>query len=286
MASSSITTARQTVKPRLCVEPSDITVQDVGPDQVRIEVVVHNHGDTTSSARMMRIESAPLGAFVPWKPLAEIWIPPIPPGWVQRVRTVAERIRRQPQGQPPNIAPGRILAAAFEDGPRPSPTEIASPKEQSTGVLAADLLELIGQESTHWAGNLNIFIDDTPVERHSSGKIRIEPGVHNLAMFFVGSDPDQYRFGIECDQEDWGYQLFDFDHDEAVDFKSQSDSAITLGDWCRVSGHNLFFLTIDPPHKCTGGSINVLVEQKSTSQTAKVEFSFDPEAKGPGCYVL
>jgi hypothetical protein len=45
-------------------------------------------------------------------------------------------------------------------------------------------------------------------------------------------------------------------------------------------------LALRPPEDCEAGGVEVHVEQRSTGQVAIVEFSFDPTALGPGCFVV
>jgi hypothetical protein len=49
---------------------------------------------------------------------------------------------------------------------------------------------------------------------------------------------------------------------------------------------HLMMLMICPPSGCSRGTVEVEVEQRSTGQSAIVEFSLDPKAAGPGCYVV
>ena len=64
----------------LRVEQTDISFQDLSADCVRISVRIHNDGNHPSCPTIMRLESAPLGAFVPWQPLATLSVPAIEPG--------------------------------------------------------------------------------------------------------------------------------------------------------------------------------------------------------------
>jgi hypothetical protein len=45
-------------------------------------------------------------------------------------------------------------------------------------------------------------------------------------------------------------------------------------------------LALCPPKDCGSGTVEVHVEQRSTGQSAVVEFSLDPNAAGPGCFVV
>src|SRR5437762_12254919 len=60
----------------LRVAPKDISFHDLPGDKVLIQVTVRNAGLEASQPTPMRLESAPLGAFVAWRPLAGLLVPP------------------------------------------------------------------------------------------------------------------------------------------------------------------------------------------------------------------
>ena len=64
----------------LRVKRTDISFLDLAGDRVRIQVRVHNTGAHGSPPTPMRIESAPLGAFVSWRPLTRLLVPALEPG--------------------------------------------------------------------------------------------------------------------------------------------------------------------------------------------------------------
>ncbi len=64
----------------LCVETEGIRFYNVGPDTLKIEVTVHNRGYSESRPDTMLLEAAPLGAFVPWRPLQRLPVPAIAAG--------------------------------------------------------------------------------------------------------------------------------------------------------------------------------------------------------------
>jgi hypothetical protein len=61
------------------VEREGIRFWNVTPERVRIEIAVHNRGVVRSQATPMVIQSAPLGAFLPWRPLGRLMVPPLEP---------------------------------------------------------------------------------------------------------------------------------------------------------------------------------------------------------------
>jgi len=48
----------------------------------------------------------------------------------------------------------------------------------------------------------------------------------------------------------------------------------------------VIMLALCPPRDCGAGSVAVHVQQRSTGRWAVVEFSLDPKAAGPGCFVV
>ena len=71
----------------LCVETEGIRFYNVGPDTLKIEVTVHNRGYSASRPDTMLLEAAPLGAFVPWRPLQRLPVPVIAAGESLEVST-------------------------------------------------------------------------------------------------------------------------------------------------------------------------------------------------------
>jgi hypothetical protein len=64
----------------LRVERTDVAFCDSDGDQVRIQITVHNAGDLYSRPTIMKVESAPFGAFVSWRPLTQLTVPALGPG--------------------------------------------------------------------------------------------------------------------------------------------------------------------------------------------------------------
>jgi hypothetical protein len=151
--------------------------------------------------------------------------------------------------------------------------------------LAPDLWDLVGREQPHWAGNINVFVGASPVERHLSKALRVYPGRTNLAMFMVG-DPhkaDAYAFELEGLSSDWKAVLYDVSHNESLLVNPQN-APIRETRWVEPNGMMMVMLAIQPPAGCQKGNLQVQVMRRSSSQTAIVEFDLDPQAQGAGCY--
>jgi hypothetical protein len=62
-------------------------------------------------------------------------------------------------------------------------------------------------------------------------------------------------------------------------------NTVPLGEWFPLSGPGMLFLALCPPRDAHRGIVEVHVEQKSTGQTAVVEFELDARAAGPRCLI-
>jgi hypothetical protein len=278
----------------LAVDRQDIVFHDVAPSKVQIEIALHNQADGASPSQVAYVSAAPLGAFVPWQPLEFFQVPRLEPGQSHTIRFTAVRPAVNPLGPPDRVPPRRLLTAlgAADDRPGALPrlgdflnrlvdriTGGADPK-----TLPADPMALLARGNPHWAGNLNIFVGRKAVERHLAQALRIYPGRTNLAMFVVGQGCDAYRFSVHCEQPNWETALFDLS--EADSFRLDKGRGVELGRWLEQRSMHLMMLMICPPLACSRGTVEVEVEQRSTGQSAIVEFSLDPKAAGPGCYVV
>jgi hypothetical protein len=270
----------------LRLEHHDITFHNLSPQRVRIEVTVWNYGDDPSEPTQAVLMAAPLGAFVPWRPLALLAVPTIKPGGSFVVRTNAARVLPAPLGPPDGVPPRRLLTALGAEDDRPGGTAAALTPGATLTTLPADLLDLMGRTGLHWAGNLNVFIGGRAVERHLAQALRVYPGRVNLAMFVVGSGRDAYRFHLTGDGEGWGAKLYDFTEGRSFVLDVTRCPPVEQDEWVVVSQQRMMMLALVPPKDCGCGSVEVHVEQRSSGQSAVVEFSLDPNAGGPGCFVV
>jgi len=291
----------------LRVDPKDISFHDLPADKVLIQVTVHNAGLQTSQPTPMRLESAPLGAFVPWRPLARLLVPAIEPGESRVLSTEATRPRPAPLGDFDRVPPKQMLTAvnsAEQPEPQPRPgdpfrvlhkllwrqrtgaTPVAKDSARKPS-LAPDLWDLLGRGQPHWAGNINVFIGAQPVERHIAKALRIYPGRTNLAMFIVGDvrTPDAYSFELVGLPPDWNATLFDVTNRTQLLSRSEG-VAIEETRWIESSGGLMVMLATQPPADCQAGNLQVQVTRRSSEKTAVVEFDLDPSAQGTGCYVV
>lgn len=283
----------------LVVEPSDISFQDLAGGTVMVRITVRNESTRHSKPTIMRLESAPLGAFVPWRPLAVLPVPALEPGEARELSVDVSKVHPQPLGSFDRVPPTKLLTAVNS-----SPDEAPRPGTWLSGLLefisrrgtlksrdgtnkrpslAPDLWELLGRDQPHWAGNINVFIGSKAVERHMAKALRIYPGRSNLAMFLVGSgERDAYAFDITGLTPDWTAALYVANAKTLA--VEASDTPIKERQWMESAGTMMVMLVVRPPMICEEGNIRVQVMRRSSQKTAVVEFNLDPAAQGSGCY--
>jgi hypothetical protein len=161
----------------------------------------------------------------------------------------------------------------------------ATPNRQLR-TLPPSPLDLLAGPNTHWAGNINVFVAGKAVERHLAKALRIYPERTNVAMFIVGASPDSYRFDLLGLGPDWDAAIVDPMNAGSLSQGMSDGTAIEPGSWHFLRSHSLLFLVLRPSAGCREGGVEVHVTQRSTRKTAVVEFSFDPRAVGPGCYIV
>lgn len=287
----------------LYTERTDISFHDLADGRVRIQVTVHNAGLRRSRPTPMRLESAVLGAFVPWQPLARLLVPALEPGESRALNVEVARPRPASLGDFNRIPPNRLITAVnspeqpsrsgvgfgamrnlFRRGQttRPSGGDLAG-----RASLAPDLWDLLGRSQPYWAGNLNVFIGIHAVERHLARALRIYPGRTNLAMFMVGDRArrDAYAFEFVGLARDWGAALYNLSDHRSL-LVNSSDACIEEKRWVESNGQSIVILATQPPADCRTGNLEVHVTRRSCRKTAIVEFNLDPSAQGAGCYIV
>jgi hypothetical protein len=297
---------RSGYKAGLIVDPTDITFEDLTSDTVMIRVRIRNEGERRSSTTHVRLESAPFGAFVPWRPLAILPVPALEPGESRELSVTATRPHPTPLGDFDRVPPMSVLKAlgASPDEPSPRPgagfTALVDlirrrgtfrPAGNTTALrgpmLPADLWELLGRGQPHWAGNINVFVGNRAVERHVAKALRIYSGRTNLAMFVVGGPGrrDAYAFDLVGLASDWKGALYDVSNHKTL-VVSSSDKPFRERQWVQSgAGMMMVMLAVRPPVICEDGKVQVRVTRQSCRKTAVVEFDLDPTAQGAGCYV-
>ncbi len=294
---------RSEYEAELRVERTGISFHDLAGDRVRIQVTVHNAGTLRSPPTVMRLESAPLGAFVPWQPLTQLRVPALEPGESRDLSTEVTRPRPASLGNFNRVPPKTLLAAAnSSDQPGPpgrggmamlnlfrrAQTALSSARDLAARPsLAPDLWDLLGRGQPHWAGNINVFVNSRPVERHLARALRVYPGRTNLAMFLVGSPGWHEAFAFELAglNPNWKAALFDATNHRNL-LVDPSDAPIEETRWLESNGGLMAMLATRPPADCSSGNLEVRVTRRAPRKTAIVEFNLDRTAQGPGCYFM
>jgi len=283
----------------LAVSRTDIQFFNVGEDEVTIEIQVTNASSQASRPTVAMVSAAAFGAFVPWQPLASLSIPRLLPGQTRVLRARGIPVRAEPLGRADSVPPRRLLGVLGLAGDSPDETSPPNPlPDPGRGLgeglaspfprrLPADLMQLLLQETPHWAGNINVHVGNKDVERHLSRALRVYPGRLNLAWFFVGSPGrDAYALRLGGLGKTWDAKLFDMTARESLAPSVSETAAIGPGDWIETDGTRILLLAMRPPKNCSAGTVEVCVTQRSSGRKAIVEFSLDPSAAGRGCYVV
>jgi len=278
----------------LVVGRRDIWFENVAAERIRVEITVHNAGDEASEPTDLALQAAPLGAFVPWRPLTVLPVPAIGGGESVTVSTEVEAPQPEPLGSFDRVPPSRLLTAVSpQDRPKNRPTGTGMMRtlrswlgrKDVAGTLPPSPFELLGRPGTHWAGNLNVFIGNRAVERHMARALRIYAGRTNVAAFIVGEKQDAYRFRLSGNAAHWQARLYDATSRDSLVIGA-ADRPVRESAWISLHGHGMMLLALCPPEDCSQGEVNVHVTQRSSGQEAIVEFSLDPSAAGPGCYTV
>jgi hypothetical protein len=178
------------ILPRAGLSPiftgSSIRWRSVERGMVEIEVDLENPDSGSTEPGELVIETAGLGAFVPFRPVTRVALGSLEPGERRQVRT---RVRREslaaPAAVPRNF--GEAMAEAFRNiGARP------------------EVLDLLGQAD--WAGNLNVYFDRSPeraVEVHRALGLRVRAGTAVAVMVDLPSDRQAYEIALRVPGAEW-----------------------------------------------------------------------------------
>ena len=279
---------------QLLVQRTGIHFHNLDREHVAIEIAVENREPATSEPASLRLEAAPFGAFVRWRPLATLAVPAIPPGRTKILRIVVQQPRPEPLGRFSDLVPPALRTASGSERHRVCAvvrqvTHLRAMLRARDAIsarstaLPPDILDLLDGAGPHWAGNLNVWIGHAPVERHLAPRLRIHAGRANLAAFCVGDGSDCYAFRVECATAEWGLALYDVMSGASIECSREPGEEPR---WHAVPGLSYVLLVVRPPHDCARGEVLVHVTQRSSEKTAVVEFDLDPAAAGPGCYTL
>ena len=277
-----------TTRERLFVAREGIEFWTTSDGRVRLEIRVTNIGSAPSRPTALRLEAAAFGAFLPWRPMANLRVPVVPPGGHVVVSTSFERPPHVADfAQPPwNRLRTLLTAAGAGDAPGPEHRRpVDAPATLQTSILRRaasrlpvdELAGLLGPR-THWAGNFNVLVGKTATERHMARAVRIVPGRRNVAILALGACSERFEFSFRGAGAAWDPALYDV----AGGRQLVADGATVH----RFHGNSMLFLTVQPPEDAVLGRLEVLVRRLSPEAVAVVEFDLDARAEGPGCYTI
>jgi hypothetical protein len=284
----------------LRADRTDISFHNISPDVVRVDVQVTNEGCLWSPPTEVVLQSAPLGAFLPWQPLLTLTVPALAPRTSTVVSGSAWVPRPDPVVKPENVwelSPRtlQLLAEDAERVAREEAREIAERAEREASrlarrqlrgpapVVATDPLTLLGRQGVHWAGNIDILMRGKAAERHMAQALRVYPGMTNAAMFFVGDRRDGYKFELSGDAETWRAELIDMTNSPSLKPNRAPDVPVSE---FREFSRGTFYLLLRPPADAERGDVSIHVTRQSDGKEAVVEFSLDSRVAGAGCYKL
>lgn len=222
---------------------------------LEIELTFENPSDSSSQLTTARVGIAAFGAFLPWKPLARVLVPPIPPGG----RTVVTATTGGEE-EPPHTARRTIrLLAAQADG---------APGNRRLVDLLVGRFRPLESRDVHFAGNINVHVNRrSPVERHMRRSVGLRPGKANVAFFCLGDGHrDTYTIDVGKAEPGWEVTLHGYELGVPTELATATLTAL-----------------IRAPDKATSGDITLLVHRHSTRQTAHVEFQLETAAQAK-CY--
>jgi hypothetical protein len=226
---------------------------------------------------------APLGAFVPTRPLTRILVPPVPP---YRRRTVTALVEPEDAGDGTAPSDLRRVHRLFRGTPRTEPV-VSDPGppmwrtgRQRLGLplwRRAEATEENVSQQCHFIGNLNVFVSGAdPVERHVA-PICLDRKRQNIAAFVVGDGTrDVYTFSFEAQTPGWHAFLPSALLDDSPGQGVAWDVPIEFG-------FGSVMLVLIAPNNVESDRVMVWVTRASTQQRVPIEFELGaPDAAA--CY--
>lgn len=274
---------------RLEVAPSGIRFRNVAPERVLIEIEITNRGTAWSQPTPILIRSAPLGAFVPWQPLATVEAPPIAPRVTTVVSFETARPRTEPLGDFSGLVPDALRTAVGAGDGAPTrfdPNLALLVREKMMdrfGGLAPDPFALLDRTTTRWIGNIDVLIRRKSVERHLARGLRVYPGRANIALLFVGDSRRGCVLQTRGSAAAWSMALVDPAEGRTVPRLDEGTFHLaTRGPF----GLRTLLLALRPPADAQRGSLELHFHRLAEGDSAVVEFDLDARAAGTGCYAV
>jgi len=141
--------------------------RSVGPEMVEIAIDVDNPESEATALGDLVIETAALGAFVPFRPVTRVALGSLEPGERRRVKALVRRdVLALPAG----------LSGSFG-------AMMAEVLRHSGEKAVPELIDLV--QRSEWAGNLNVYFDRKPeaaIEVHRALGLRVKAGTPVAVM--------------------------------------------------------------------------------------------------------
>ncbi|HXX92064.1 MAG TPA: hypothetical protein VEN81_00430 [Planctomycetota bacterium] len=183
--------SRALAAPRMELFPTfrrqSITWRTAAPGWVELEILLANDSDKETAPGELVLESAALGAFVPFGPVTRIAVGALEPGDRRRIRARVPRILLP--------GPGRLVPAMADALSR-------------LPDLTAEVVDLM--KHAEWAGNLNVYFDRRPeraVEVHRAFGLELRAGRPVMFMVDLPSGGSEYRIEVTTTGPDWSAVL-------------------------------------------------------------------------------
>lgn len=215
---------------------SSIRWRSVAKGVVEIEIDLENPESEPTSPGDLIIETAGLGAFVPFRPVTRVALGSLEPGERRQVRT---RVRRESLAVP--IAMPSIFG-----------TLMAEVLRHSHQKVQPELIDLMSR--SEWAGNLNVYFDRMPasaVEVHRALDLRVRAGTPVAIMVVVPDDREAFDIDIRVSDAGWR--------------ANHSEGFVPMS----------FVVIQPPPGAGLRGSVTIDVTRRSDGRMVPVELTFE-----------
>jgi hypothetical protein len=222
----------------------------IGGRPLRVAFDAENPGDRPTRAVTAGIGVAAFGAFVPSRVVAQVAIPALAPGETARPTAVLRA-----SDLPPTLVARPLLRRT----PGIPSRTVGTPLSPGFSRL---FLDLLGDRTTAWAGNLDVWMDERPrVERHCARLRCLARGTASRALAVVHTRPgDAVAFQATA-PTGWDVQL------------DLAEGTVEAGRWYALRRGNLLVVSIRPPGDADArGEVVVHVRRRSDERVVPVEF--------------
>ena len=171
-----------------------ISWRTVSPGIVDIAIDLENPESEPTTPGDLVIETAALGAFVPFRPVTRIALGSLEPG---ERRRVTQRVSREVLAPSPSM-PQNVGAA------------LAEVARRCNLDIKPELLNLLAR--SQWAGNLNVYFDREPdraVEVHRALDLQVKAAQPVVMMVALPSNPAEYGTEILVSDPGWRAEVVD-----------------------------------------------------------------------------